>query len=227
MILSANQPYFSPFPGFFRKALACDVLVILDEVQFPRGTTWISRNRFKNDRGALWITIPVWKKGLGLQRIDQVKICNEGRLRHKHLESIKAAYGHAPYFAEHLDFVTEIFSGCFERLIDLNMAIIKYLMKSLEIKTKIMLLSESGARGKGTGLLVEVCRALGAGTFLAQARAAKYLDPETFRKSGIELQYLLYRAPVYPQLWGDFIADLSAFDLVFTCGPKARDILLR
>jgi len=191
----------------------------LDEVQFPRGTTWISRNRFKNDRGALWITIPVWKKGLGLQRIDQVKICNEGRLRHKHLESIKAAYGNAPYFAEHLDFVTEIFSGCFERLIDLNMAIIKYLMKSLEIETKVMLLSESGATGKGTGLLVEVCKALGAGTFLAQTRAAKYLDPEIFRKSGVELQYLLYRAPVYPQLWGDFIADLSAFDLVFTCGP--------
>jgi hypothetical protein len=31
---------------------------------------------------------------------------------------------------------------------------------------------------------------------------------------------------VYPQLWGDFIPDLSAFDLLFNCGPKAREIVL-
>ncbi|MBW1887919.1 MAG: WbqC family protein [Deltaproteobacteria bacterium] len=38
IILSANQPYFSPFPGFFYKAYLSDIFVILDEVQFPRGT---------------------------------------------------------------------------------------------------------------------------------------------------------------------------------------------
>jgi len=27
-------------------------------------------------------------------------------------------------------------------------------------------------------------------------------------------------------LWGDFIANLSAFDLVLNCGPKAHDILV-
>ena len=74
MILTTNQPYFAPFPGFFYKAHLSDIFVLLDAVQFPRGTTWISRNRFKNDRGTLWMTIPVWKKGLGLQNIDAVGI---------------------------------------------------------------------------------------------------------------------------------------------------------
>ena len=59
MILSANQPYFAPFAGFFHKAILADVFVLLDEVQFPRGTTWMNRNRFKNDQGTLWMTIPV------------------------------------------------------------------------------------------------------------------------------------------------------------------------
>lgn len=227
MIVSANRPYFCPFPGFFCRALSSDVMIVLDEVQFPRGTTWISRNRFKNDQGTLWITVPVWKKGLGLQRISQVRICNEGRWRHKHLETIKAAYANAPYLKDHIDFIAEIFSGRFEKLIDLNMAVIHYLMKNLQIGTKLTLLSELGVKGKGTNLLVEICRAVGATTFLAQKQARKFLKPETFQDNGIELRYFPYAPPVYPQLRGNFLADLSTFDLIFNCGTVARDILLR
>jgi len=103
MIISANQPYFCPFPDFFYKAFLSDVLIILDEIRFPHGTTWISRNRFKNDQGTLWMTIPVWKKGLVEQNSNQVRICYEGRWPRKHLESFKSAYGNAPYLGD-LDF---------------------------------------------------------------------------------------------------------------------------
>jgi len=133
MIISANQPYFCPFPGFFYKASLSDVLVILDTVQFPRKTTWISRNRFKNDQGHLWLTIPVWKKGLGLQQINQVRICYEGRWPHKHLQSLKTAYAHAPYLKDHLGFLEEVFSMHWGRLVDLNLAIIRHLMGSLQL----------------------------------------------------------------------------------------------
>ena len=30
----------------------------------------------------------------------------------------------------------------------------------------------------------------------------------------------------YPQMWGDFIANLSVLDMMFNCGPKAREIIL-
>ena len=59
MIICANQPYFFPYIGFFHKAYLSDHLVIMDNVQFPRGTTWISRNRWKNAQGTLWMTVPV------------------------------------------------------------------------------------------------------------------------------------------------------------------------
>ena len=81
--------------------------------------------------------------------------------------------------------------------------------------------------GKGTGLLVELCRALGATTFLTLAPAKKYLEADLFAQAGTELRPFNYVAPVYPQLWGDFLANLSAFDLVLNCGPKARDIVLK
>ena len=54
MIISANRTYFAPYPGFFYKAHLSDYLVILDDVQFPRKTIWITRNRIKNDQGTVF-----------------------------------------------------------------------------------------------------------------------------------------------------------------------------
>lgn len=227
MIISANQPYFCPFPGFFHKARLSDVLVILDEVQFPHGTTWISRNRFKNDQGALWLTIPVWKKGLGEQDINQVRICYEGRWPRKFLESLKSAYGNAPYFPDHLGFLEDLLASRYEKLIDLNLAVISYLLNCLQTKTRLVHLSALAVKGKATELLIAICQTLGASAFLAQSQARKYLDAELFQKAGIELRCFRYIPPIYPQLWGDFLANLSVFDLVFNCGPKAQDILMR
>ena len=226
MIIAANQPYFAPFAGFFYKAHMADVFVILDRVQFPRGTTWITRNRFKNDQGTLWMTLPVWKKGLGLQDIDAVRICHEGRWAEKHLQSLKHAYANAPYFTDHLAFVEGLFSSRFDKLISLNLKIIRYLMNALHIDTKIVLLSELGIKAKGDQLLIETCIRTGASQFLAQSAARKYLNVDLYAKAGIRIKYFHPPSLVYPQLWGDFIPNLSAFDLVFNCGTKGRDILI-
>jgi len=227
MIISVNQPYFSPFPGFFYKALCSDVFVLLDEVQFPRGTTWITRNRFKSDQGTLWMTVPVWKKGLGLQKINEVRICREGRWAGKHFESLKNAYANAPYFSDHFSFVESLFSSGFEKLIDLNLEIIEYLMKALGIATRVILLSELRTHARGNLLLIEICRELGASRFLAQQAAGKYIDVNLLQAAEIQIEYFKPPLWVYPQLWGGFIPNLSAFDLVFNCGPKSRDILIK
>ena len=226
MVISTNQPYFSPFPGFFYKAHLSDVFVVLDTVQFPRGTTWISRNRFKNDQGTLWLTIPVWKKGLGLQPIGAVRICHEFRWVEKHLASLKSAYAKAPYFADHIAFLEEAYLARPEKLIDLNLEIIRYLLRQLKIDTEIKLLSELGIQKADSQGLVEICKYLGASTYLAQRAAGKYLDGSSFEQNNIGLKFFKQRPCVYPQLWGRFVPDLSIFDLLFNCGPKAREILI-
>ena len=225
IILSTNQPYFFPFHGFFLKAWLSDIFVILDDVQFPRGTTWITRNRFKNDQGTLWMTIPVLKKGLGLQKINDVKIYHEGRWARKHLSSLKSAYGKAPYLGDHLEFLENIFAEKRENLIDLNMAIIRYLMKQLHLDTELLLLSELGIEARGDRLLVEICKKMGATHLLARKPARKYMKENLFHDAGVELKSFSSPSPVYPQLWGDYIANLSVFDLILNCGPKAHDIL--
>jgi len=226
MIISTSRPYFAPFPGFFYQVHLADIFVILDDVQFPRGTTWITRNRFKNDQGTWWMTIPVWKKGRGLQNIKNVRICREGRWAHKHLAGLKHAYAHAPYLAEHLQFLNRIFAAGSDRLIDFNLAIIRHLMLNLAVDTEIRQLSELNIGRAAAPLLIEICRYFNASAYLAPGAAVGHLNADFFEKEGIELITATPRAPVYPQLWGKFIPDLSAFDLLFNCGPKAREIML-
>jgi hypothetical protein len=225
MIVSAARPYFCPYPGYFAKILACDIFVILDEVQFPLGSTWITRNRFKNDQGTLWMSIPVKKKGLGLQKISDVKICHEGRWRKKHLASLRQAYLHAPYRDEHMGIFEDVLSCDHESILEVNMAFIAYVRKELFCTTRVVRMSELGIQGKGTGLIVDICRSLGATRYLTQESSRKWLDGVSFHQAGIEVWSFSPLSPVYPQLWGTFIPNLSIFDLLFTYGPKSRSFM--
>jgi len=225
MIVSAHQPYFCPYPGYFLKAMHSDVFVLLDRVQFPRGGTWITRNRFKNDQGPFWMSIPVSRKGRGLQRIDEVMISHDSRWKRKHLESLRCAYANAPYLRDHLPLFERAFADAYENIADMNHDIILYAMGSLNISTRLARLSETGVKGSGTVLLVRLCRALGAAEFLTSKSARKHLDEDLFRDAGIKILYMDFPGIVYPQLWGRFVQNLSVFDLLFNCGPKSREIM--
>jgi hypothetical protein len=222
MIVSAARPYFCPYPGYFAKILACDIFVILDEVQFPQGSTWITRNRFKNDQGTLWMSIPVKKKGLGLQKISDVKICHEGRWRKKHLTSLHQAYLHAPYRDEYMGIFERSFSSGQESIFEMNMEIVSYVLGELGCTTRIIRMSDLGIQEKGTRLIVDICLALKATHYLVQESARKWLDNILFERSGIEVEFYNPPAQIYPQLWGSFVPNLSIFDLLFTCGPKTK-----
>ncbi len=228
MMLSTGQPYFAPYPGLFHKIGLSDVFVALDDVQFPLGTTWVSRNRFKNSGGAFWMTIPVRRKGLGLQKISDVRLSyDDDRWVRKHPESLRSAYSDAPYFREHFAWVEEIFAAKCERLVDFNMRFLERLLEELRLPAKIVRFSELGITARGDALLAEVCEKMGSRSLLVQRSAAKYLDLGFFRSAGIELRFFNPPSPVYPQLWGNFAPNLSALDLLFNCGPKAREITMR
>jgi hypothetical protein len=222
MIVSTARPYFCPYPGYFAKILASDIFVILDEVQFPQGSTWITRNRFRNDQGTLWMSIPVKKKGLGPQKISKVKVCHEGRGQKKHLASLHQAYLHAPYRDEHMGIFERLFSSGQENIFEMNMEIISYVLGELGCTTRIIRMSDLGIQEKGTRLIVDICLAFNATHYLVQESARKWLDSILFERSGIEVEFYKPPTQIYPQLWGSFVPNLSIFDLLFTCGPKTK-----
>lgn len=226
MIVTTHQPIFLPWPGFFYKALRADAMVLLDNVQFPLGRGWMNRNRVKYDQGELWLTVPVWKKGRGKQIIREVGICDQTDWRRKHLLGLRESYAHAPYLADYWPAVKAIYGRGQQRLIDLNLDLIRFLWNALGVKSKLLLQSELDVCGAGTDLLVSICRTLRADRYLALPFVEKHLEAEKFRESGIELVFTRFSPPIYPQLWGDFRYNLSALDLLLNCGPgKALEII--
>ncbi len=225
MIVAAAQPFFAPFAGFFAKALLADVLVLYDSVPFPNRSCWLTRNRFKHEQGELWLTVPVRRRGRGPQRIREVEILREGAWAGKHLAGLRQACGRAPFFAEHLPAIERLVRDPPPRLAELNVSLIRHVAAALGCRARIALLSEIGVEAREPALSVEVARRLGASVFLAQRPAAKFLDPEGFAAAGVALRTFAYHPEPYPQLHGAFIANLSAFDLLFCCGPRAGGLL--
>lgn len=227
MRITTHQPIFLPWPGFFYKACCADAVVLLDDVQFPLGRSWMTRNRLKNAQGELWLTIPVWKKGRGKQVIRDVEICDEINWRYTHSQGICYAYAHAPYLDGHRSALDSIYERPHDRLIDFNLDLIRYLWTALGLHGRLILQSEIGVSGGKSDLIVNLCRSLGADTYVTLPPVEKYLDPEKFRMNAIRLEFTQFAPPIYPQLWGDFRYNLSALDLLLTCGPKALEIITR
>ena len=226
MIVATHQPIFLPWPGFFFKASRADTLVLLDQVQFPLGRGWLTRNRLKCDKGELWLRVPVWKRGRGKQFIRAVELCQETDWQRKHLMSLRQQYAHAPYVDDYLPNIESAYERTHQRLIDLNVDLIDCLWDALGLRSKKVLQSELGITGSGTDLLVSVCRALSTDTYLSFQPVEKYLDIDKFSSNGIELDFARFHPPVYPQLWGDFRYNLSTLDLILNCGPRSLDIIV-
>jgi hypothetical protein len=180
----------------------------------------------KNEDGELWLTVPVLKKGRGLQAIRRVEIHNESGWRRKHLGGIQQNYVHAPYFADYFAGIETIYQKSHSLLAEFTTEMIAFLLDALSLQTHVRRQSELGVVGKGTDLLVKICEHLGSDRFLALPAEDKHIDKDAMRKHGIEVTRADFRPPVYPQLWGDFIYNLSALDLLLNCGPKSREIVV-
>jgi hypothetical protein len=225
MKFAAHQPTFMPWPGLIHKAMQVDTLVLLDQVQYPRGFSWVNRNRLKCMSGSIWFTIPVIKKGQGLQSIDQVRILDAPGWRRKHLMTLEHCYKHAPFFQEHFAFFEQLYTRAPEKLLHWNMACIDHIFRSFDLNGSYLLQSEIGVNARGTDLLVAIAERLGANELVAPRAGKGRIDTALLCKAGISVRWMDYQRPVYPQLWGEFIKDLSAMDLLFNCGPHGRRIM--
>ena len=81
------------------------------------------------------------------------------------------------------------------------------------------------AKVDATGRLVELCRAVGADTYLAGRDGELYLDRARFAAAGIAVETQRYEHPVYAQDYGEFAPFLSALDLLLMHGDEALGIL--
>jgi hypothetical protein len=94
----------------------------------------------------------------------------------------------------------------------------------MQAKTTIIS-SELTLREEPTDRLIDICKALGADTYLAGRGGAGYMDMARFEKNGLKVIMQEFKHPVYSQLFGDFQSHLSIVDLLFNCGPDSLKIM--
>jgi hypothetical protein len=228
-IVASHQPNYIPWLGYFFKIAQADKFVFVDMVMFSKSPGFVNRNSIKTQSGAAYLTIPVLKVGRSGQFIAEVETDNVQPWVRRHLTSLRSNYGKAPYFKEifallepHYDAVV----GRTNSLAEFNIGLIRGIAAYLGIDTQWILASKLDVAGPKTDLVVSICTAVGADSYLAGNGAKAYLEEQKLENAGVTLVYSTFSQTRYPQLFGDFVSNLSIVDVLMNCGASGTRRLL-
>ena len=211
MILSAHQPAYLPWLGYFDKIARSDIFVYLDTVQFEKNS-FINRNQIKTSQGSLWLTIPVKTKGHTNSSLLTTEIDARQTWRAKHLKSIESNYRKAPLFSARFPKLETLINLPEKNLSDYCFNHLKFWCKELGIKTEIVRSSSLPSLGAKSDLVLDLCSHFGVTHYLSGALGRNYLNEDDFERAGITIGYQSFTSPIYPQLWGEFVSNLAVLD---------------
>jgi hypothetical protein len=222
MVLGIHQPQYLPWLPYFLKAAEADVFILLDSVDFQKNGLQ-NRNQIKTAQGPLWLTVPV-KQRLG-QTIGDVQVDNTANWRRKHWQTIQQSYRKAAAFEAHAADLEQLYSQEWASLNELNTRVFMLMLRWLGLERPIMRSSQMEAKGRGSELVLNLCREAGATRYISGTGGHNYLDERAFQDAGIDV---VYRPPVlpgpYPQQYpqAGFLNSLSALDVILNCGAAWR-----
>ncbi len=225
MRIAIMQPGYLPWLGFFELMHHCDLFVIFDDVQYTK-KDWRSRNKIRTKDGWMWLTVPVQTKDRRFQLINEAVIDHTSNWRQKHIKSVEVHYGKARYLKEFFPAFKEIVGFKWERLVDLDLELIKWLAGALGIRRDIVMSSSLKTTGGREEKIIAVCEALGATELYDTKASSTFLDRAAFENRGIKLEFQDYQHPVYRQLYEPFLAQMSVIDLLFNYGPESLGMIL-
>ncbi|MET8679498.1 WbqC family protein [Streptomyces sp. NPDC004647] len=247
--VATHQPGYHRHLYYFYKMAISDVFVSLDNVQFA-SREWQNRQTFVYDGKRRWLSVPVSR---GRETIREKKIVDHGVLRN-HWATIKSVYRSTPYFERYETLLEKVYVTDWEFLQDLCDALTGIVRNALGITTSYLRASDLmphplAAKGALIAALARqaapyagreraeimylACAApMRPNHYLMQPSAATpgLTERQVLEAQGLSVVSFPYQHPVYPQ-WQlppdhPFEAELSAFDLLFNHGPRARGILL-
>lgn len=217
MIVAIHQPNYLPYPGFFDKMFQADTFVIHDDAQFT-DSEFFHRNKIRIHNGCKWLTVPVYKENIFINeiKIKNTSAGNAPRWNKEHFREICANYKKAPYYENFAIELKQIYSARYDKLIDLNMTIIKFLMKAFDIEVDIVFSSSFGLKSKSTEKLVDIVRKVGGDVYLSGSGGRDYMNESLF--GDIKLVFQDYKHPVYEQRYPGFVPNMAAIDALFNTG---------
>lgn len=225
MIITIHQPEHLIWLGLVDKISRADTFVVLDTVQF-RKNYFQNRNKIRTQNGWTWLTVPIKKHPLKT-KISDIEISYNQDWTERYLTLIRTNYNKSKYFAKYFPKLEQIILKKHKYLSDLNLELIKFILKHFNMKTKIIKASELKLpeTKSGSETVLEICKALSAEVYLSGISGKDYLDLSAFKSSKIEVIFQDFHYPIYKQPTEPFISGMSSIDLLFNYGPKSKDVL--
>jgi hypothetical protein len=228
MIVGIHQPHLLPWLGYFNKVLRSDVFIWLHSVQY-RKNYYQNRTRIKNiNEQPLWLTLPV-HASFGML-IDEVTIA-EPRWRDKIQKTVEQCYRKAPYFKNCWPPLVEAMAESSDQLHDANYRLFVAVLMLLGAGS--IRIEQAGSIGGDsedpTLRLVNLCRTVGATTYIAGKGGHNYLRTSEFESANIRVIWQEFdpARTVYPQLGATFVPGLSVIDALFNLGgERTREVIL-
>lgn len=219
------QPYLFPYVGYFQLMNYVDTYVVYDDVQFIKGG-WINRNYILLKQEQRMLTLPLERAG------PNKKICeiNVAKYHKKYLKTIAQAYRPARYFNDVYPIVEKIFTLQDMNLVSLIMNSFDALSEYLGIRAQLVLSSSLKIPDvlKGESRVLEICRKIGAQTYINAIGGQALYSREVFRDNGIALKFMSMRHIMYEQYWNKFVPNLSIIDaLMFNSRQQLKTMLAK
>ena len=219
------QPGYLPWLGFFDMLYKSEALVYHTDLQYDK-CSWRNRNRIRTKDGWAWLSVPVYIKGHSKDKILDIKIDNTKKWRKRHMNLVTENYKNAPFFERYIGNFEDIIKKDWDFLVDLDFALINWLMDELHLKKKLIYSHDLSLNGqRSTYRLIKICKQLGADTYLSGSRGRNYIDDSMFMDEGLKLEYHDYVHPEYKQQFDGFVPYMSVIDLLFNHGDASLKIL--
>lgn len=193
-ILSAHQPNFLPWAGYFIKIIQSDFFVFSDDVQYSKQQL-VNRAKFKSrEDNEINLVLPVMKN-------QKHRICDKYiskkdlRVFHKSLNKIKVEYSSYEHYSDMVRVIDVVENAVRnnETLSQLNIFLIKNLCQLLEIKLNYKLGSDLGLDAyKANERLLYRSQILGVNGYLCGRGASAYQDDLFLTKNGMKISYVDY-----------------------------------
>lgn len=213
------QPSYLPWVGYFEQIDKVDDFIYYDDVQYTKND-WRNRNRIKEAKGVMWLSVPVKFQAGDL--IKDVLIDNSKPWIRKHLNALKSNYSKSSYYTDIFPLLENVLNNRYDRLVELNKDLIQVVLDYLEITTNTHLSSELNVSGEKNDRLVKICKYYNAKEYYSGEAAKNYLDKVLFRKNGINVTFQSFNHRAYSQQFNnEFIPYLSIVDLLFNEGKNS------
>lgn len=217
MILASHQPDFMPWMGYFYKIFQSDVFVYSDNVQYSK-TGRHDYNDILTGNGVQRFKLPVHKE---VKNICDIRITATQKDIDKMLKTLRLEYDHADHFEEAYPKIETML----RRAPGLNLGLFNWMCITmfcnrfgLTSGRRFYMSSDLPLWEHRDARIIEMCKILGADTYISGEGAKDYHIEEDYKRNGIKLIYSDYQPVEYPQVKGRKAINLSVIDYVMNCG---------